>query len=160
MATGETHEVTLIPHGGRRTRALALAAVLVAASCGSAGPPPSLVAPLGTNDFGQYALLVYDDSGLVTGGRALHQGPGRHLSGVVAFPERQELEIGWTGGACAHRPTLRLSGTSASLRLVISNPTEPQLPFVGCPAVGIPFAITLSLAEPVAQDAVVLEVSD
>jgi hypothetical protein len=122
-------------------------------------PPPSFVVPLVVNDFGDFVLLVYDDSGLVTGGRALEQGPGFGMDGVVAVPERQELDISWTGGACAERPRLHVSGNSAALRLVISNPTFSRLPFLGCPAVGIPLAATLSVSEPVADDAVKFEVS-
>ena len=87
------------------------------------------------------------------------QQPGLGRDGVVALPERQELEIGWTGGACAHRPTLHVTGDPASLRLVISNPPEPQLPFVSCPAVGISLAVTLSVSQPVAQGAVEFDVS-
>ena len=141
-------------------RRLALTVALVAASCGVAIPPPTLAVPLGTNDFGEYALLVYDDSGLVTGGLA-EALPAFGTSGIVASPERQELHVAWTGGACSHRPTLRVSGTSASLRLEVANPMDPQLPFVpiSCPAVGIPFGLTLSLSEPVGEDAVTLEVS-
>ena len=122
--------------------------------------PPTLVVPLGANDFGQYALLVYDDSGLVTGGRA-EPPPDIGMSGIVASPERQELHIAWIGGACAHRPTLRVSGTAASLRLELTNPPDPRLPFVpiSCPAVGIPLGVTLSLSEPVGEEAVTFEVS-
>ena len=132
---------------------------LAAMSCGPAGPAPSLIVPLRTNGIGEYALLVYDDTGLVTGGRAREQQPGLATDGVLAFSERQELEIGWTGGACAHRPTLRVSGTAAFFQLVIDNPQEPQLPFVSCPAVGIPLGVTLSVREPVTQAAVTLEIT-
>jgi hypothetical protein len=136
-----------------------MSAALLAVSCAVGVAPPSLVVPLGRNDFGDYTLVVYDDTGLVTAGRANEQPPRRGTSGVVASPERRELELAWIGGACAHRPTLRVSGTSASLQLALSNTPEPQLPFVGCPAVGLPFAVTLSLTEPVADGAAILEVT-
>ena len=120
---------------------------------------PSLVVPLGTNDWGDFALLVYDDSGLVTSGRAAERRPSMASDEVIALPERQELDIGWTGGACSHRPTLQLSGDSSALRLVIRNPNDEKLLPVSCPAVGIPLWVTLSLSEAVAQDALALEVS-
>jgi hypothetical protein len=107
-------------------------------------------------------LLVYDGSGLVTAARSADRQPGAVGDGVVAFPERNELEIGWTGGACSHRPTLTVTGDASALHLSLANPDDPQpLPFlpIGCPAVGIPLAATISLHEPVAQDAVSIEVN-
>jgi hypothetical protein len=118
--------------------------------------------PLEPSDWGQHTLLIYDDSRLVTAARSAQRQPGAAREGVTAFPERNKLEIGWTGGACSHRPTLIVTGDASALRLTVANPDDPQaLPFlpIACPAVGIPLAATISLREPVAQDAVSIEVN-
>jgi len=81
---------------------------------------------------------------------------------VFVRPERNELEIAWIGGACSHRPTVTLSGTSAALHIEVDNPPDPNfLPFlpIACPAVGLPAGVTLSLREPIAPAAVAFEIS-
>lgn len=124
--------------------------------------PPSFVVPLRPNEWGDYALLVYDGSGLVTNARAAERRPGVAPQDVIAAPDRMELEVGWTGGACSHRPILEITGNSDALRLVIANPNDPQpLPFlpISCPAVGVPLRVTLLLNDPVTQEAVSVEVT-
>jgi hypothetical protein len=144
----------------RRWSALALLLALIGASCGLGLALPSHTVPLGANDWGDYELLVYDQSGLVVGGGALRRDERAQLDldGLVALPERKELEIGWIGGACSHRPTLHVSGSATSLRLVLRNPPDERFFPVACPAVGIPLAVVLSVAEPVTQQHVTLEV--
>src|SRR5688500_3249336 len=67
----------LLPRAGRRPvmRGLAtvLATVTVLAACSAARPPlpPTHVVALPANEWGQFALEVYDSTGLVTGGRAV-----------------------------------------------------------------------------------------
>jgi hypothetical protein len=140
-------------------RAIAYLALLVVAGCGFGGPHPTIVIPMGTNAFGDYATFVYDETGLVTSGQVLVRPPAADVEGVVAVPERSQLEIRWLGGACAHRPTVHLTGNANALSIVVANPADPQLlpgP-VACPAVGIRFGITLSLSMPVQQDAVSID---
>ena len=141
-------------------RALAGLIAIACVACASPVGPP-LVVPLDRNEWGGYTLLVYDDSGLVTAARSAQWQPGTASDELIAFPERQELEVGWTGGACSHRPTLKVTGDSSALRLTVGNPNDPQpLPFlpIACPAVGVPLRVALSLSEPVAQNAVGIEV--
>lgn len=114
--------------------------------------------PLPDNDFGRFTLLVFDTTGLIEGGEPADRRPGSVNSEAIAHPEREELEVHWLGGACSHAPTLTLTGDPADLRVELqTSPPEWQLPFVGCPAVGIYFGVTLSLNRPVAQDAITLE---
>jgi hypothetical protein len=135
--------------------ALLLTVLLVAGCAARALPyPPTLSVPLPENEFGTFQLDIYDDSGLVLSGR-----PGDQVLGgfaavdVVAIPERSELLITWTGGACGHRPFVEIRGTSEDLRLVVApNPAEYSLAPVSCPAIGIVSSATLSLAEPVSQE--------
>jgi hypothetical protein len=112
---------------------------------------------------GDFAALVFDSTGLVTGGRYLDRGDGPWPGETaIARPERSEIDIAWTGGACSHRPTVTLSGTSAALHIGVDNPPDPNfLPFlpIACPAVGLPAGVTLSLREAVAPAAVDLEIS-
>ena len=139
-------------------RLLAIASLVLA--CGS-GQPPDLVVPLETNAVGDWQLLVFDDSGLVTGGRSVAVRPGERSDGVVAFPDRRELEMTWTGGACSHSPTLVVDGDPVKLRLTVRNPDDPNwLPFlpIGCPSAGVPLTVTLVVSEPVQQDALEIEV--
>ncbi len=142
----------------RATGTIAIASAVLA--CGSVGTP-DLVVPLETMAQGDWELLVYDDSGLVAGARSAQLQPGIQRDDVIAFPDKRELEIGWIGGACSHRPTLEVAGDSAHLRLELRNPSDPQLlPFlpIACPAVGIPLRVTISLNQPVQQIAADVEV--
>jgi hypothetical protein len=112
--------------------------------------------PIGSNEWGEYSLLVRDLSGIVTEVRGV-QGPPGGPDGAIADPERLEIRVAWTGGACSHQPVLVVVGSAKDLILAISNPHDPQLlPFlpVSCPAVGIPLQAVVALNEPVAQDAI------
>jgi hypothetical protein len=141
---------------GSWTLAFVLTTAMASWSCAVA---PGLTIPLETNGFGGFSLLVTDETGLVAGAEAHEQRVHQGNEFVAEVPERREVEIEWIGGACAHRPTLRVTGTAKALLLELSNAPEPQLPFVGCPAVGIPFAVTLHLTEPVADGAAALNVT-
>jgi hypothetical protein len=137
---------------------LALCAAVFTA-CDLATGPPTLTVPLVANSFGQFTLDVYDSSGLIIAGMWAAPRAGSP-SALVARPEQRELEVEWIGGACAHRPQLHVSGSADALQLVLSNPTEPQLPRVDCPAVGIFLGVRLSLNQSVTQDAVRLDVTN
>ena len=84
---------------------------------------PSLTVPMEPSEWGQHTLLIYDDSGLGTDARSALRQLGAPWAGVAAFPEQNELEIGWTGGACSHLPTLHVTGDASALRLTVANPT-------------------------------------
>jgi hypothetical protein len=118
--------------------------------------PPDLTIELPENEWGTFALLVYDESGLVIGGQSAAPGSdGTVPSAVAAQPERNELVVTWTGGACSHQPYLRVRGDARDLNLVIAPaPIEISFTAADCPAVGIPQTVTLSLSGPVDQTAV------
>lgn len=118
--------------------------------------PPSVIVPLPENDFGEFELWVYEELGLVTGGRANPEArQGSADFEVTAHPERNELDVAWIGGACAHRPTLSVTGGQDALRLELRPaPIEWSLTPLDCPAVGLLFGVTLTLSAPVEQDAV------
>jgi hypothetical protein len=100
-------------------------------------------------------LIVDDESGLLTGATSRDRLAGDPTDSVLAFPDRNELELYWLGGACSHKPTLKITGDASALLLEVSNPQDPQwLPFLTgpCPAVGVPLLVVLSLSEPVAVD--------
>ncbi|MEP7378727.1 MAG: hypothetical protein ABI725_04105 [Chloroflexota bacterium] len=125
----------------------------MALACGST-EPPDLQVPLTSGGGEAYTLLVYDATGLVTDVRNLGWQPGEPTDGAFAFPERQQVEIHWIGGACAHRPTLEITGNASDLLVTVTNPADPNfLPFlpIGCPAVGIPLAVTISMSQPIQQ---------
>jgi hypothetical protein len=134
--------------------------VAILSACAS-GPPADFDVPLTSPGGDAYRLLIYDGSGLVTAARSNQCFPDCRTDEVLALPERLELEIGWTGGACHHQPTLEVAGDSAHLRVDVRNPADPNwVPFlpIGCPAVGVPLRVTLSLAEPVEGIVIDLEV--
>jgi hypothetical protein len=108
-------------------------------------------------------LRIYDETRLVTAGQSTAWSRPEFGASeyAIAFPDMPEIEIGWTGGACEHNPTLHVAGGPGQLLLTIANPVDPNwVPFlpIGCPAVGIPLALRLTMSEPVEQDALRLEV--
>lgn len=145
------------------TLRIGILAIALAASACAFSRAPTLAVPLDMDWEGDFAVLVFDSTGLVTGGRQLELGAGPWPGGAaIARPEMSEIDIAWTGGACSHRPTVTVSGTSDALLIAVANPEDPNfLPFlpVGCPAIGLPAGITLSLSQPILPDAVDLEIS-
>lgn len=138
---------------------LCLSVVLLvsASACSTALPAPTLAVQLSHSGAGDFVLHVYDDTGLITAARQNEKPPVGDL--ITAFPERQELDLVWTGGACAHRPILNVTGDAAQLRLELRpGPSDPQLPFFACPAVGIPLGVTFTLSAAVPQAALTLQV--
>ena len=142
----------------RAAAAFAIGAVVMA--CSSVEPADFEV-PLISPGGDPYTLLVYDDSNLVSGGRPIEWQAASQIDDVLAFPDRREIEVGWTGGACQHKPSLEISGNATHLRIDVFNPSDPNwLPFlpIGCPAVGVPLRVSLSLTEPVQEIAVDVQV--
>ena len=137
---------------------LLLVCALVVAGCaaGELPFPPTLTVPLPDNDFGKFSLLVYDETGLVTGGHAEDPPDAPASAEVEARTDSNELVVTWLGGSCSHQPYLRVKGDASALELVIAPaPVEISLtPAIQCPAVGIPQRVTLTLAQPVEQAAV------
>ena len=134
-----------------------LVVALLVVACG--GVRPTLTVPLEISWDGDFELLVYDASGLVTGAQQA-ENVSFELASVAARPEQSEIDVAWTGGACSHRPTAQISGTADSFRIELVNTPDVNLvPFlpIGCPAVGLPFTVTLSLSDPVAQEAITFE---
>jgi hypothetical protein len=131
-------------------------AIVAGCSAGGSPLPPTLSVPLPSNEWGDFTLAVYDETGLVLDGRAGDQSlGGASPASVTASPDRSELVISWTGGACSHRPIIRLTGDATDLQLVIvPTPAEFSLVPVSCPAVGILSSATLTLSQPVEQDLV------
>ena len=131
--------------------------VIAGCAAGELPYPPNMTIPLPENEWGKFALLVYDESGLVTAGESAGANVnGAEPTSVTAEPEHRQLVVSWTGGACSHQPYLRLRGNAQNLDLVIAPaPVEISLtPAIQCPAVGILETVTLTLSEPVAQAAV------
>lgn len=140
---------------GLRLGSAALFVALVAA-CNFSLVAPSFVVRLPDNDFGEFELWVYEEPGIVTGGQANPEGQqGSMEFSVTAHPERNELDLAWTGGACAHRAQLSVTGSQQALRLELRPaPIEWSLSPQECPAVGLLFSVTLTLSAPVEQAAV------
>lgn len=139
-----------------RAAATTVVAGLIVVSCGLGAPQPSMAIPLRD---GEWTLYVFDTTGLVQSGTPVDYRPGSAASEGVAMPEPMELEIRWVGGACSHGPTLKVAGDSTDLRLELRvAPPEWRLPFLSCPAVGVPLGVELSLRAPVARHAIHLEV--
>ena len=144
----------------RRAALWSLAFALALAGC--AVGSPTLAVPLEHNDFGEFSLLVYDASGLISAGRSMEPPNGAIDAQAIARPDDRELDVSWLGGACSHRPTLAVSGDASGLRLVLESPYDGTLPFVpvACPAVALSFGVTLTLSEPVEQAAITLHVPE
>ena len=143
--------------------AAAVVASLALASC-SLGPAPTLTIPLDRKWGGGFSVLVYDSSQLVAAGRQLMFDGSAHFGdSVVAHPERNELDLTWTGGACSHHPTINISGTADALVIELANGRDPgPIPFIrieNCVLVGIFMGVTLTLKAPVEQQAIEYEFS-
>jgi hypothetical protein len=131
---------------------------LLVVACGA--PQPTLVVPMEIDWEGDFAALIFDSTGLVTGGRYRDAGDGPWPGGAAfARPERNEIDIAWIGGACTHHPTVSLTGTANDLAIKVRTPSDPgPIPFVpiekDCPLIGLPMGVTLTLSAPVEQQAI------
>lgn len=142
---------------------LGLLVALTIVSCNPLARPPTHSVPMLENEFGAFTLLVYDSTGLVVGAQRLERGEAAAPAFdpvVTAFPDRNAVEVAWIGGACTHQPTLALTGDATTLVLQLEPETAEGKPLFGglCPAIGLGFAVTLSLGAPVEQGAITLEV--
>jgi hypothetical protein len=137
----------------------AIVAALVVASC-SLGAAPTLTIPLDIPWGPGFSVLVFDTSRLVAGGRQLPaNNAGDFMSAAIAHPERNEIDINWTGGACTHHPTVSLTGTANDLAIKVGTPSDPgPIPFIpiekDCPLIGLFMGVTLTLSAPVEQQAI------
>jgi hypothetical protein len=139
----------------RATAAASLAALLFACNLST----PTLEVPMAIEWAGEFKVSVFDSSGLVIGGRDVNRSPYPFGETARAHPETSEIELVWIGGACTHRPTLTVSGTTDALHLTVDSPSDSTIPFVeiACPLIGLPFGITLELSQPVEQQAITTE---
>ena len=135
---------------------LVLAVFALSPSACGFGPAADFEVPITRGSAETWTLLINDDSGLVTGGRSAEAPRSEPNDGVVAFPDHREVEIGWTGGACEHRPRMQISGDVDRLRIDVYNPRDAFT--LSCPSIGILLRVRLSLTEPVDTDAIDLEV--
>ena len=137
-----------------------LAVAVIACSATRPPLPPTLSIQLPSNEWGDFTLDVYDESGLVTGGRSGEQSLGGVTpTKATVSPDGMELAVDWTGGACSHRPLLFVRGDAEKLDLVIvPSPVELSLaPPEGCPAIGILSSAAVTLSQPVPQENVAIE---
>jgi hypothetical protein len=141
------------------SRLLLLAVAVMVAACGGipTTAPTHIVDLAQAYNGEQFLLLIYDDSGLVTSTASADAGETASDAQAVADPAKREIALTWTGGACAHSPRLAIKGDAAALTLELDvSPLEFSLVPVDCPAIGLLFFVTLTLSEPVAQDALTL----
>jgi hypothetical protein len=141
----------------------ALASVLFSlalVACNASGPAPSHVVPMLNGEFGAFSLLIYDSTGLVLGAQRTdqdHMAPPALDPVVTASPERNAVDLAWLGGACTHQPTLVITGEATHLVLQFDPEIAEGGLIVQCPAIGLGFAVRLSLAAPVEQGSITLE---
>ena len=145
----------------KAVRGRSLAALAVALSVlGCGGIPktaPTQIVDLATNGFGSFLLLVYDESGLVVNAASGEREEAVSNPQAIAHPERNEVTVSWYGGACAHSPRLAVKGNAAVLIVELDPaPLEFSLVTQDCPLIGLFFAVTLNLAQPVEQNALTL----
>jgi hypothetical protein len=144
------------------SRLLAISALAAAVTaCGSLFPPAERVFDAAIPELSDFTLRVVDESGLVVSMRSMRFDPP--LNGVDAearaFPDRNELQVGWIGGMCNHRPTLTVTGSSGALHLNLEVNAGPgPSPFTACSATGYYFGMTVALNQPVQQDSITLVV--
>jgi hypothetical protein len=144
---------------GRRSFGLLILAAVVLA-CAATETPDHQV-PLTSPGGEAYNLLVFDETDLVTGGESAVWRRDAPSESVTTLPDAHQLEVQWTGGACEHTPTLRVTGGPGAVHFIVNNPEDPNwLPFlpVACPAVGVPLTVKLTFSLPVQPDPVPLEV--
>jgi hypothetical protein len=134
--------------------AVPVLAFIVLACGGIPKTAPTQIVDLMENSSGDFVLLVYDESGLVVNAVGVDAGPEASTAQAIAHPEMNEITVSWMGGACAYGPQLAIKGDAAALTLELDRaPLEFSLVTKDCPAIGLFFAVTLTLSEPVAQNA-------
>ena len=143
-----------------------LCVVLLVAACSATRPPypPDFSVALQPTEVGEFVLDVYDSAELLVDAQINPDSTGGAMrSAVVARPEARQIDVSWTGGACAHRPFLHVRGGTDDLDLeLVPDPSDLNLVVAerGCPAVLLMFSVTLTLAEPVEQANVTLTQPD
>jgi hypothetical protein len=142
-------------------------ALLLFAACGST-PEPSVPAvgnvfrvDLREQHFGTIAAYVHDDAGVVLAVAKAETPPpfGRDHDEAVTDVGTSSMLVTWLGGACRFGPTVTLTGDSEELIVTIQPEAGEGLPQgLDCNAIGLFFAIKLTLARPVDQQAVTVRV--
>lgn len=132
--------------------------VVVVVGCDPFAAAPSLTVPV--PEHGEFVINVFDSSGLVTAARVPVRDTPQGLDAeVTADPANNELTLRWLGGVCHFGPAVTVSGIAAELHVLLEPDAGPGLPFfASCPAAGFFFGLTLTLTEPVQQEAVSVEV--
>jgi hypothetical protein len=141
------------------TRVLLVAFALMVAACGGIPKtaPTHIVALAQDYNGEQFLLLVYDGSGLVTSIASSDAPHAASDAQAIADPAKDEIALTWIGGACAHSPKLGVKGDATALTLELDvSPFDFSLVPQDCPAIGLFFAVTLTLAQPVEQQALTL----
>jgi hypothetical protein len=105
-------------------------------------------------------MWVVDETGLVTSARDAEplapQAPRNVNMGEPAAdarPDLLEIDVRWFGGVCNHGPTVTLTGSSDLLFIVVEPDAGPET-MLACPAVGVFYGVTLTISEPVSQNAI------
>jgi hypothetical protein len=141
----------------KRSRLLFIALLVVGCGGIPPTPPTQTVVLREQSDFGRFVLLIYDDSGLVQSASSAERPEAPSNPQATAAPERNEIALAWTGGACAHGPKLHITGDASALTLELdTKPFEFSVVVVDCPLIGLALGVTLTLSAPVAQDALTL----
>jgi hypothetical protein len=143
---------------GPGTQALESQVKAMLASVQWAGPDPSFSIRVANGRL-IWTVSVYDDSGLVAGVERLAD-PFDVLRatppGVRADPAHNQLDVAWSGSACAFEPAVGISGSAGHPRVAI-DPSAGQPHHGACVTLGVVMGVTLLLTEPVHQNDVTVE---
>ena len=133
---------------------LAFALLFAGCAAGELPFPPTLTVQLPQSEYGTFALLIYDETGLVQEGQSVAVTDGAIPAEVTVEPAGNVLTVTWTGDSCSHQPYLRLRGDATDLDLIIAPmPIEMSMtPALRCKPVGLLSSTTLVLDEPVTRE--------
>jgi hypothetical protein len=132
-----------------------MAVALVVAACVPWLPdhsPNSTLFQVEPRTGNDVVMWVVDETGLVTSAREADREPTQALEANARF-ELKEIDVRWLGGVCRHGPTVTLTGSFDALHIIVQPDGGPET-FLACPAVGVFYGVTLTLSEPVGQEAI------
>jgi hypothetical protein len=98
---------------------------------------------------GPFTFALIDASGLVVDCRVASTrtiGVDSHIEVTNTAPD--VIDLVWLEGACSDQARVEVTGETNALNILIRLDT---LPFE-CPAIGLPYKLTLTLSEPVASE--------